>query len=68
MLAAKQRVPANQWHEVKYEDLIAEPVTEFKKIFEACSVVFENDLVTHCQSVLDKPYNTFSEVGAEKWK
>lgn len=68
ILSAKERIPTEQWHEVDYEALIENPATEFKKLFEGCSVPFDHAIEQHCRTVLDRPYNTFSEIGVEKWK
>lgn len=68
ILSAKEQIPPEQWHQVDYETLIANPVVEFKKLLEGCSVPFDNAIEQHCRTVLDKPYNTFSEIGVEKWK
>jgi len=68
ILAAKEDIPHRQWHEVSYETLIANPVVEFKKLFDGCSVSFDDAMINHCQSVLDKPYNIFSPIGVDKWK
>ncbi|WP_404355971.1 sulfotransferase family protein [Methylotuvimicrobium sp. KM1] len=68
ILNAKKMIPNEQWHEVSYETLITEPVAEFKRLFDGCSVAFDQAMQNHCQSVLNKPYNTFSEIGVAKWK
>ncbi|WP_200875054.1 sulfotransferase family protein [Methylomarinum vadi] len=68
ILSAKKTIPTEQWHEVSYEMLIANPIDEFKKLFEGCCVPFDNAIEEHCRTILDKPYNTFSEIGVEKWK
>ncbi|WP_431065191.1 sulfotransferase family protein [Methylotuvimicrobium sp.] len=68
ILSAKKTIPVEQWHEVSYEALIADPVEEFKRLFDGCSVPFDQAMQNHCRSVLNKPYNTFSEIGVEKWK
>src|SRR5690606_380020 len=68
ILSAKKTIPVEQWHEVSYETLIADPVEEFKRLFDGCSVPFDQAMQNHCRSVLNKPYNTFSEIGVEKWK
>ncbi|PKM12943.1 MAG: sulfotransferase family protein [Gammaproteobacteria bacterium HGW-Gammaproteobacteria-3] len=68
ILSAKQLIPSGQWHEISYETLIEAPVDEFKKVFTACHVPFDDAMTTHCQSVLDTPYNTFSAIGVGKWK
>lgn len=68
ILTAKDTIPAKQWHEIKYESLIADPVGEFEKLFSACLISFDDDIRKHCQDVLNNPYNAFSEIGVEKWK
>jgi hypothetical protein len=68
ILSAKEKIPPEQWHEVSYETLIASPVVEFKKLFDGCSIPFDEAIENHCCTVLTKPYNTFSEIGVEKWK
>ena len=68
ILSAKALIPAEQWHEVSYEALINNPVLEFQKLFQACAVPFDKHMEIHCKAVLNKPYNTFSEIRVEKWK
>jgi hypothetical protein len=31
-------------------------------------VPFDDQMEVHCKTVLNKPYNTFSEIRVEKWK
>jgi hypothetical protein len=68
ILNAKKNIPAKQWHEISYETLINEPLQEFEQIFLDCGVIFDNHLKQHCKEVLQKPYNTFSEIRIDKWK
>jgi len=68
ILEAKKHIPTEQWHEISYELLIKDPIHEFEKIFKGCNIPFDNHLKQHCQDVLQKPYNTFSEIRADKWK
>lgn len=68
ILSAKKTIPSAQWHELSYETLIANPVFEFKKLFDDCSIPFDEAMENHCRDVLNKPYNTFSEIGVEKWR
>ncbi len=68
ILRAKPTVPNGQWHEVHYEDLISDPVGQFESLVEACGVTFDPALKRHCSEVLNKPYNTFSEIRVDKWK
>ncbi|MEZ0174984.1 MAG: sulfotransferase [Candidatus Reddybacter sp.] len=67
ILGAREHIPAEQWHEVSYETLLASPVNEFRRLFEGCSLEFDAHMEQHCADVLDKPYNTFSAIGVDKW-
>ena len=68
ILQAKEKVPNNQWHEIQYEVLIKDPVKEFEKVFVGCNLPYNNDIKEHCKEILNKPYNTFSEIRVDKWK
>lgn len=68
ILAAKKRIPSQQWTEVFYEDLVRDPVAGFRQAFEQCGLAFTQDLEQHCVSVLSTPYNAFSEIRLDKWK
>jgi len=68
ILDAKALIPSSQWHEIAYEVLINHPVLEFQKLFESYNVPFDEAIKNHCTSVLETPYNTFSEIRVDKWK
>lgn len=68
ILNAKENIPEEQWHEISYETLINNPTQEFGRIFLGCGVPFDNHLKQHSKEVLQKPYNTFSEIRVDKWK
>ena len=68
ILNARKQIPEQQWHEVSYEALLANPVNEFRRLFESCDLNFSTVLQKHCEEVLDKPYNAFSAIGVDKWK
>lgn len=68
ILSAKKNIPLKQWHEISYETLISEPMHEFENIFHDCGLLFDSHLKQHCKEVLQKPYNTFSEIRVGKWK
>lgn len=68
ILDAKANIPEGQWHEINYEKLINEPVQEFEKLFNHCDIPFDQHLQQHCKDVLQKPYNTFSEIRINKWR
>ena len=68
ILNARDIVPQAQWHEIAYEEIVADPVQSFKHLFESCDLKFDLALQKHCKSVLERPYNTFSGIAVDKWK
>ncbi len=43
ILEAKSLVPERQWIDIRYEDLLADPVNSFRSAFEKCSITFTPD-------------------------
>jgi hypothetical protein len=68
ILDAARGIPASQWTEIRYEDLLSDPVAAFEATFRAIGVAFTDRLRAHCATVLERPYNAFSEVRLDKWK
>ncbi len=68
ILDARPLIPHAQWHEVFYEAILDNPVHEFQKLIESCGLSFDAKLRNHCENVLKNPYNTFSDIGIDKWK
>ncbi len=68
ILDAKAAIPAGQWSEVLYEDLVRDPVGGFKRLFDEAGLPFDAAMQAHCENVLDTPYNAFSEIRLDKWK
>ena len=68
ILEAKSLVPERQWIDIRYEDLLADPVNTFKSAFEQSGITFTPALLQHCESVLANPYNAFSEIRLDKWR
>ena len=68
IMDAAKAIPSIQWTEVRYEDLVRDPVGGFRRVFESCGLAFTTTLEQHCASVLSIPYNTFSEVRLDKWR
>ncbi len=68
ILDAKRAIPPAQWSEVFYEDLVRDPVGEFRRLFNEADLPFDAAMQTHCENVLDMPYNAFSEIRLDKWK
>ena len=68
ILEAKSLVGERQWVDIRYEDLLADPVNSFRAAFGNCGITFTPDLARHCKSVLANPYNAFSEIRLDKWR
>jgi len=68
LVAARGLVPAAQWTELFYEDLLRDPVAGFRRTFTEAGVAFSPALERHCAEVLAKPYNAFSEIRLDKWR
>ena len=68
ILDAKRALPPAQWSEVFYEDLVRDPVGEFRRLFNEADLPFDAAMQTFCENVLDIPYNAFSEIRLDKWK
>jgi hypothetical protein len=68
ILGARPLVPSPQWTEVFYEDLLKDPVNEFRRVFEGCGLQFTLELERHCGDVLSTPYNAFSAIRPDKWR
>ena len=68
ILDAKSTLPAGQWVELFYEDILRDPAGAFRQVFEGCGLSFDARLQAYCAGVLDIPYNAFSEIRLDKWK
>lgn len=68
ILDAKAQIPARRWVEASYEDLLRDPATAFRQIFEALDLSFDHHLKSHCDTVISRPYNAFSQPRLNKWR
>jgi hypothetical protein len=68
ILEARAAVPAAQWAEIFYEDLVRDPVAAFRALWSVLGLCFGSRQEAHCRSVLGLPYNAFSEIRLDKWK
>lgn len=68
ILAGRDLVPASQWHEIRYEDLLSDPVAGFRAAYTACGLEFDPAVESHCRQVLSRPYNAFSRIALDKWR
>ncbi len=68
ILKSKQDIPKEQWYDLCYETLIADPVNGFREVIQGCNMTFDDHLERHCRYVIKNPYNAFSEIKIDKWK
>lgn len=68
IMAAKAAVPADNWVEVFYEDMVRDPVVEFRTIFQSCQLQFDSRMEDLCRNVLETPYDAFGEIRLNKWR
>jgi hypothetical protein len=68
ILEARSAIAGQRWHEVFYEDILQDPVGQFSSMYAACGLKFDSRLERHCKTVLERPYNAFSAIRADKWK
>ncbi len=68
ILAAKAEIPASQWVEVFYEDLVRDPVAGFRRVFQATHLPFDAEMEALCRNVLETPYDAFGEIRLDKWR
>jgi len=68
-LAARERVPAAQWTEIRYEDLLDQPVQTFERVFARLGLVFDGRMRQICASLAQRPTSLVSGTPErEKWK
>ncbi len=68
ILNAKPLLPTQRWHEIFYEELVADPVKSFSHLFEDLGLNFTANMEQHCAQVLSNPYNAFSSISLNKWQ
>ena len=68
ILEAREAIPGNQWTEMFYEDLVRDPVGEFRRAFASAGLGFSEAMRRYCSHVLETPFNAFSGIAVDKWK
>ena len=68
IIDASKAIPRTQWTEIKYDNLVRDPVAGFRDAFESCGLQFTPNVRKHCANVLATPYNAFSEIRLDKWR
>ena len=68
-LDARSLVPSTQWTEIRYEDLLDQPVATFERVFGRLGLVFDPRLRELCGKLTDRPTSLVSGVpDRDKWK
>lgn len=68
IIKALNNIPASQWTEICYEDILQNPIEAFRQAFEEIGLSFDSRLENHCSHVLSNPYNAFFEIRVDKWR
>lgn len=68
IMEAKATVAPSNWVEICYEDLVRDPVTGFRTIFQSCQLQFDAQIEDLCRNVLETPYDAFGEIRLDKWR
>jgi hypothetical protein len=68
ILDAREAIPASQWTEIFYEDLVRDPVEGFRRAFLSAGLGFPPETERYCARVLETPFNAFSQIAVDKWK
>jgi len=68
IIDAREQLPPKRFVQLRYEDVLRDPVESFRLVFESVDIPFSQTIQDHCKHVLTNPYNAFSEIGAGKWR
>lgn len=68
ILDAKGGIPAGQWVELFYEDVVRDPTASLSAVFDRLDLPFDDRLRNHARTLLDKPYDPLFEIRLEKWR
>ena len=67
ILEAKKNIPASQWLEVFYEDIVNNPAAEIRALFNQLGLTFDERVESHTVDLLSKPYDSQFEIRLDKW-
>ena len=67
LLEAKKNIPASQWIDVFYEDIVNHPVVEIRNLFNQLDLAFDEPIESHTLNLLSKPYDSQFEIRLDKW-
>ncbi|RRJ84575.1 sulfotransferase family protein [Aestuariirhabdus litorea] len=62
-----QGLSAGRFMEVKYEQILEDPIASFDRLYRFCGLNFTAAVREHAETVLRRPYNAFSEIKKNKW-
>lgn len=65
---AARDIAPEQWLEVFYEDIVAHPVATNERIYHHCGLPFRREIKAQCSTLLERPYDAFSEIRVHKWR
>ncbi len=65
---ARRLVPARQWLELTFEDLLGEPMVTMKRAYERLGITPESVLDAKLAELVSNPINAMSPPGHEKWR
>lgn len=68
ILAARDGIPAAQWTEIFYEDIVRAPSATLEQVFTRLELPFDAAIRAHAATVLERPYDALFEIGLEKWR
>jgi Sulfotransferase family len=68
MLEAQRDLEPSRWIEVRYEDLVEDPVSEVEKIFGFAGVSFDEEVRSRAEGVKTTPINVVTPPERGKWK
>jgi len=68
-LQAKSLIPARQWTQIRYEDLLDKPLETFEYVFKQLNLPFDSKQQQICRSLASRPTSLVSGApDREKWK
>ncbi len=68
IMAARASIAPDKWVEIFYEDLVRDPVTGFRNVFQCCDLQFDSRIEELCRKLLETPYDAFGEIRLDKWR
>jgi hypothetical protein len=68
-LEAKKTIPADQWIQIRYEDILEHPVDSLREVFAMLGIPFDEALQAHCASIDRRPTSIVSgPPSRQKWR